>query len=86
MEQITKDFVNDWEMVELAKNNSPEDFKKIYEKEFPKKTFKRYQENNEMFLFFITHLALKVPLVALSSNHAFRSPANHHVILSLHPK
>ncbi len=49
MEQITKDFVDDKEMVELAKNNSPEDFKKIYEKEFPKKTFKRYQENNEMF-------------------------------------
>ena len=35
--------------MELAKNNSPEDFKKIYEKEFPKKTFKRYQENSEMF-------------------------------------
>lgn len=49
MEQITKDFEDDYEMVELAKNNSPEDFKKIYEKEFPKKTFKRYQENSEMF-------------------------------------
>lgn len=49
MEQITKDFVDDNEMVELAKNNSPEDFRKIYNKEFPKKTFKRYQTNNEMF-------------------------------------
>ena len=49
MEQITQDFINDDEMVELAKNNSAEDFKKVYEKEFPKKTFKRYQENNEMF-------------------------------------
>lgn len=49
MEQITKDFVDDNEMVELAKNNAPEDFRKIYNKEFPRKTFKRFQENNEMF-------------------------------------
>ena len=36
-------------MVELAKNNSPEDFRKIYNTEFPKKTFKRYQQNTDMF-------------------------------------
>lgn len=49
MEQIAQDFLNDEEMVMYAKNNNPEQFKKVYDEEFPKKTFKRYKENNEMF-------------------------------------
>lgn len=49
MEQITQDFLDDDEMVKFAKHNDPEQFRKVYNEEFPKKTFKRYQENNEMF-------------------------------------
>lgn len=49
MEQITEDFLNDEEMVRYAQNNNPEQFKKVYKEEFPKKTYKRYKENNEMF-------------------------------------
>lgn len=49
MEQIAQDFLNDEEMVMYAKNNNPEQFKKVYDEEFPKKTYKRYKENNEMF-------------------------------------
>ncbi len=41
MEQITQDFVDDHRMVQFAKNNNPEEFKK--------KAFKRYQQNTEMF-------------------------------------
>ena len=42
-------FVDDDEMVRFAKNNSPEDFKKIYNEEFKRKTFNRYKQNLEMF-------------------------------------
>ena len=49
MEQITQDFVDDDRMVQFAKNNNPEDFKKVYDEEFKKKAFKRYQQNTEMF-------------------------------------
>lgn len=49
MEQITQDFLNDEKMVNYAKHNKPEDFRKVYNEEFPKKTYKRYKENNEMF-------------------------------------
>ena len=49
MEQITNDFLNDEEMVRFAKNNNAEQFKKVYQEEFPKKTYRRYKENNEMF-------------------------------------
>lgn len=49
MEQITQDFVDDDRMVQFAKNNNPEDFKKVYDEEFKKKAFKRYQQNSEMF-------------------------------------
>lgn len=49
MEQITQDFLDDEEMVNLAKNNDPESFRKIYNDEFKIKAFKRYQQNTEMF-------------------------------------
>ena len=49
MEQITQDFLNDDEMVRYAKNNNSDQFKKVYVEEFPKKTYKRYKENNKMF-------------------------------------
>ncbi len=49
MEQITQDFVDDEKMVQYAKNNNPEEFKKVYDDEFKKKAFKRYQQNSEMF-------------------------------------
>lgn len=49
MEQITKDFVDDDKMVQYAKNNNPEEFRKVYNDEFKKKAFKRYQQNTEMF-------------------------------------
>jgi hypothetical protein len=51
MEQITKDFLDDEKMVKFANNkkNSPEDFRKVYNKEFPEKTINRFQQNNEMF-------------------------------------
>lgn len=49
MDQITNDFLNDEKMVMYAKNNNPEQFMKVYNEEFPKKTYKRYKENNEMF-------------------------------------
>jgi len=49
MEQITQDFVDDEQMVQYAKNNEPEEFKKIYNEEFKKKAFRRYQQNNDMF-------------------------------------
>ena len=49
MEQITQDFLNDEQMVKYAQNNDPEQFKKIYNEEFPKKTFNRYKQNEEMF-------------------------------------
>lgn len=51
MEQITKDFLDDEKMVKFAQNkkNSPEDFRKVYNKEFPEKTINRFQQNNEMF-------------------------------------
>ena len=49
MEQITQDFLDDEEMVNLAKNNDPESFRKIYNDEFQKKAFKRYQQNTDMF-------------------------------------
>ena len=49
MEQITQDFLNDEQMVKFAKNNDQEQFRKVYNEEFPKKTYKRYKENNEMF-------------------------------------
>ena len=49
MEQITQDFLDDEEMVNLAKNNDAESFRKIYNDEFQRKTFRRYQQNTEMF-------------------------------------
>lgn len=49
MEQITQDFIDDERMVQYAKNNNPEDFRKVYDDEFKKKAFKRYQQNTEMF-------------------------------------
>ena len=49
MEQITQDFVDDDQMVQYAKNNDPEEFRKVYNEEFKKKAFKRYQQNSEMF-------------------------------------
>lgn len=49
MEQITKDFLDDEQMVMYAKSNKPEEFRKVYNEEFPKKTYRRYKENNEMF-------------------------------------
>ncbi len=49
MEQITQDFVDDEKMVQFAKNNNPEEFRKVYDDEFKKKAFKRYQQNSEMF-------------------------------------
>lgn len=49
MEQITQDFVDDEQMVQYAKHNRPEDFKKIYNEEFKKKAFRRYQQNKKMF-------------------------------------
>ncbi len=36
-------------MVQFAKNNNPEEFKKVYYDEFKKKAFRRYQQNTEMF-------------------------------------
>lgn len=36
-------------MVQFAKNNNPEEFKKVYDDEFKKKAFRRYQQNTEMF-------------------------------------
>ena len=49
MEQITQDFLDDEEMVNLAKNNDPESFRKVYNDEFQRKAFKRYQQNTDMF-------------------------------------
>ncbi|MEG0794693.1 MAG: DEAD/DEAH box helicase family protein [Bacilli bacterium] len=49
MEQITQDFIDDEKMVQYAKNNNPEEFKKVYDDEFKKKAFKRYRQNSEMF-------------------------------------
>ena len=49
MEQITQDFLDDEEMVSLAQNNDAESFRKIYNDEFQKKAFKRYQQNVDMF-------------------------------------
>lgn len=49
MEQITQDFADDEKMVQFAKNNNPEEFKKVYDDEFKKKAFKRYQQNTDMF-------------------------------------
>lgn len=49
MEQITNDFLADEDMVRFAKNNNAEQFRKVYQEEFPKKTYRRYKENNEMF-------------------------------------
>lgn len=49
MEQITQDFVDDEKMVQFAKNNGPEEFRKVYDNEFKKKAFNRYQQNSEMF-------------------------------------
>jgi type I restriction enzyme R subunit len=49
MEQITNDFLDDDKMVQFAKNNDAKQFRKVYNKEFPKKTYKRFQQNNEMF-------------------------------------
>ena len=49
MEQITQDFLDDEEMVNLAKHNDPESFRKIYNDEFQRKAFKRYQQNTDMF-------------------------------------
>ncbi len=49
MEQIKQDFIDDEEMVRLAQNNSPESFKKVYDDEFKKKAFNRYQQNTDMF-------------------------------------
>ena len=49
MEQITQDFVDDDRMVQFAKNNNPEDFKKYMMKNLKRKAFKRYQQNTEMF-------------------------------------
>lgn len=49
MEQITQDFVDDEKMVQFAKNNNSEEFKKVYDDEFKKKAFRRYQQNTEMF-------------------------------------
>lgn len=36
-------------MVQFAKNNNSEEFKKVYDDEFKKKAFRRYQQNTEMF-------------------------------------
>ena len=49
MEQITQDFLDDEEMVNLAKHNDPESFRKVYNDEFQRKAFKRYQQNTDMF-------------------------------------
>ena len=49
MEQITQDFLDDEEMVNLAKHNNPESFRKVYNDEFQRKAFKRYQQNTDMF-------------------------------------
>ena len=49
MEQITQDFLDDEEMVNLAKHNDPESFRKVYNDEFKRKAFKRYQQNTDMF-------------------------------------
>lgn len=49
MEQMIQDFVDDAKMVEFAKNNNSEEFKKVYDDEFKKKAFRRYQQNTEMF-------------------------------------
>lgn len=48
-EQLTLDFIDDKKMVEYAKNNDEEAFRKVYNGEFPKKAIKRYQQNNGMF-------------------------------------
>ena len=49
MEQITQDFLDDEEMVNLAKHNDPESFRKVYNDEFQRKAFRRYQQNTDMF-------------------------------------
>lgn len=49
MEQMIQDFVDDAKMVQFAKNNNLEEFKKVYDDEFKKKAFRRYQQNTEMF-------------------------------------
>lgn len=49
MEQMIQDFVDDAKMVQFAKNNNSEEFKKVYDDEFKKKAFRRYQQNTEMF-------------------------------------
>lgn len=36
-------------MVQFAKNNNSEEFKKVYDDEFKKKAFRIYQQNTEMF-------------------------------------
>lgn len=36
-------------MVNLAKHNDPESFRKVYNDEFQRKAFKRYQQNTDMF-------------------------------------
>ena len=45
MEQMIQDFVDDAKMVQFAKNNNSEEFKKVYDDEFKKKAFRRYQQN-----------------------------------------
>ena len=47
-EQLTLDFVDDDEMVSYAGYNN-ENFRKIYNAEFPKKAIRRYKQNNELF-------------------------------------
>lgn len=49
MEQMIQDFFDDAKMVQFAKNNNSEEFKKVYDDEFKKKAFRRYQQNTEMF-------------------------------------
>ena len=48
-EQITQDFVDDEEMVSMAKNNPQEKFKAIYNQKFEKIAVKRYEQNEKLF-------------------------------------
>jgi len=49
IEQKENDFTSDATWVSYAKNNDEETFNLLYEKGFPEKAAKRYEQNDEFF-------------------------------------
>jgi len=48
-DQIENDYLDDDRMRMFAKNNDEQAFKKVYDKEFPDKAVKRYEQDKELF-------------------------------------